>query len=97
MAWTANFWNGAMLPCPVKAWLGVDCPGCGFQRAFLALLRGDLAECWHDYPPLIPFLLTMVVLVVALKTKLRYRMAVLAGSVATTCVFIATNYVLKVF
>ena len=28
--------------CPVKAVLGIDCPGCGGSRAFLALMRGDL-------------------------------------------------------
>lgn len=28
--------------CPVRARLGIDCPGCGGSRAFLALLHGDL-------------------------------------------------------
>ncbi len=34
---------GGMLPrCPFKAATGLDCPGCGAQRALHAALRGDL-------------------------------------------------------
>jgi hypothetical protein len=86
-----------LLSCPVKAFVGVECPGCGFQRAFLALLQGDLGECWHQYPPLIPFLLTIVLLALALRTQLRYRMPALAVSVATTCIFIFVNFAFKVY
>ncbi len=89
--------EGHLLSCPVRALWGIDCPGCGFQRAFLALLRGDFAACWDQYPPLIPFLLTMGLLVVALRSRLRYRMHVLAAGVATTCIFIFVNYALKFY
>jgi len=92
MTASSNDW---MLPCPIKAWMHVDCPGCGFQRAFWDLLQGNFAECWHHYPPLIPFLLTVVVLIVALKTKIPRRMHLLVASVAVTCVFIVVNYALK--
>jgi Protein of unknown function (DUF2752) len=86
-----------LLSCPVKGTLGIDCPGCGFQRAGLALLRGDVADCWAQYPPLLPFLLTMGLLVVALRSRLRYRMHALATGVAITCTFIAINYAHKMF
>lgn len=33
--------------CPVKALTGFDCPGCGSQRAFHAILNGDIAAAWH--------------------------------------------------
>lgn len=32
-----------MPKCPVHTLTGLDCPGCGSQRAFHALLHGDLA------------------------------------------------------
>lgn len=36
--------NEAYFPkCPVKVLTGLDCPGCGSQRALHALLHGDVA------------------------------------------------------
>ena len=49
------------LPCPFKYLTGYDCPGCGFQRAFLALLKGDITKSFHLYPPVIPILLTILI------------------------------------
>ena len=38
----------ALFPrCPIKAVTGFDCPGCGSQRAFHALLHGDVAAAWR--------------------------------------------------
>ncbi|WP_090781312.1 DUF2752 domain-containing protein [Pedobacter sp. ok626] len=51
------------LRCPFKALTGIDCPGCGFQRSFVALLRGDLHESFHLYPATIPLLLTFIVVI----------------------------------
>jgi hypothetical protein len=53
------------LPCPFKALTGTDCPGCGFQRSFLALLRGDWQESFHLYPATVPLILTFIIAVPA--------------------------------
>lgn len=34
------------LRCGIKALTGYVCPGCGSQRAFQALLHGDLSAAW---------------------------------------------------
>ncbi|MEO1054783.1 MAG: DUF2752 domain-containing protein [Bacteroidota bacterium] len=60
-----------MLSCPYKNALGIDCPGCGMQRSFIALLKGDFAESFHLYPALIPIMVTIVVLIIHLKMKLK--------------------------
>ena len=40
--------GAALFPrCPLKALTGFDCPGCGSQRAFHAILRGDIAGAWR--------------------------------------------------
>jgi len=38
---------------------GIDCPGCGMQRAFIALLKGEFALSVSLNPSLIPFLMTL--------------------------------------
>ena len=49
-----------MLPCPIKYVTGYDCPGCGFQRSFLALLKGDFHYSFYLYPATVPILITLV-------------------------------------
>jgi hypothetical protein len=42
--------------CSFKQATGVDCLGCGMQRSFVSLLRGDLVGSIRYYPPLFFFL-----------------------------------------
>jgi hypothetical protein len=41
-------------PCPIKAVLGIPCPGCGMSRALVLLLKGQFTESvqWHPFAPL---------------------------------------------
>lgn len=47
-----SFWNPAensFLPtCPFKNLTGFYCPGCGGQRAFHAILHGNITEAFHN-------------------------------------------------
>uniref|UniRef100_UPI004055EB1F DUF2752 domain-containing protein n=1 Tax=Alistipes sp. TaxID=1872444 RepID=UPI004055EB1F len=52
--------------CPFKFFTGLDCPGCGSQRALHALLQGNFVEAfwynpflWLVMPYLLALLLTM--------------------------------------
>ncbi|MBO4457268.1 MAG: DUF2752 domain-containing protein [Butyrivibrio sp.] len=36
--------------CPIKFLTGVSCLGCGTTRAWLALLRGDIADAFRFHP-----------------------------------------------
>jgi len=51
------------IPCIYKSILGIECPTCGFQRAFILLLKGDLAKSLLVYPALIPTLVLIVILI----------------------------------
>lgn len=39
-----------MLPCPTKKYLGIECFGCGMQRAIALLLRGDFEGAFNMFP-----------------------------------------------
>ncbi|WP_285059583.1 DUF2752 domain-containing protein [Pedobacter ginsengisoli] len=64
-----------LLPCPFKYLTGADCPGCGFQRSVIALAHGDLKESLNFYPPAIPLLVTLAIVLTA-----KFRSAKLSDS-----------------
>jgi hypothetical protein len=86
-----------LLQCPFKKQFLIDCPGCGLQRSLVALLRGDISQAWHYYPPTFP----MIVLFVF--TFLHIRLAVPQGAFIirllyiTCAIFIIVNYSLKIY
>jgi hypothetical protein len=48
-----------MLSCPSKTFFHLDCPGCGIQRSFIALLKGDIYNSLTLYPALLPILVML--------------------------------------
>jgi hypothetical protein len=59
--WGFTQWlQNHLLVCPFKKLTGFDCPGCGFQRSFIALMNGDLSQSLHYYPATIPLLITAI-------------------------------------
>lgn len=46
-----------MIPCINKTLFGVDCFGCGTQRAFLLLLEGDFVGAFQMFPAIYTTLL----------------------------------------
>jgi hypothetical protein len=44
--------------------LGIDCLACGAQRAFFLLMKGHFTEGFLVYPPLIPVLMLILLVVI---------------------------------
>ena len=84
-----------LLPCPTKYFFGVECPGCGMQRAIIELLRGNLIESIKLYPPLIPMLLMLVVLIINLKVNSAVWQKVLKYFFIANVSIILINYIFK--
>ena len=58
-----------LFTCFIKSHFGLDCPGCGLQRAFIALLKGNVSESIHYHAALIPFIITITALIIQLNIK----------------------------
>lgn len=43
-----------LLPCALRTWLGIYCPGCGGSRSFRYLLHGQILQSLF-YHPLVPY------------------------------------------
>lgn len=50
--------------CPFKAFLHIDCPGCGLTRATFALLKGDISKSLHYNYTCIFWLILIVLFIV---------------------------------
>jgi glucan phosphoethanolaminetransferase (alkaline phosphatase superfamily) len=83
------------LPCFYKKFLCVECPGCGMQRAFVELLRGNLIESIKTYPALLPTLFMVLFLLFHLVFKFRKGAEVLKISFIFTASIIAINFIVK--
>ncbi|MEJ2882583.1 DUF2752 domain-containing protein [Pedobacter sp. GR22-6] len=90
---TDNF----LIPCPFKYLTGLDCPGCGFQRSFILLIKGEWLESFHMYPPTIFILLTVfTVLFVRYGLKKKNDRLIKVLYLITGSV-IVSSYLLKMF
>jgi len=51
-----------MLPCLNKKFFGFECPGCGGQRAFLFLVKGEFKEAFLLYPAIFPLVILAAIM-----------------------------------
>lgn len=66
-----NWLEKHSLACSYKKYFGFECMGCGIQRAFILLLKGQFIQSFKTYPPLIPIMGTLLVLLVHLIFSLK--------------------------
>lgn len=85
------------LPCFYKKILGIECPGCGMQTAFIELLKGNIAESLKTYPALIPIIFLVAFLILHLIFKFKKGALVLKITFIFTAAIIVINYFLKLF
>ena len=86
-----------LISCPFKALTHMDCPGCGFQRSFIALLEGDVQQSWQFYPPTIPLILVFLSAFIMYKFPVYKSAIVLKTMVIIVGNFILFNYLYKMF
>lgn len=84
-----------MLPCLNKQLFGLDCLGCGAQRAFVLVIQGNFAAAFKMYPAIYSLLLLLVFLVFNLFVKFKNQWLVKAGLIALNAVIIIAAYVYK--
>lgn len=84
-----------LLPCAYKTLFGIDCPMCGFQRALLLLVKGNLIDSFRIYPPLLPtlFLIVFFTLYLFNKELVKRKFLIYYSSIVLT--IITVNYFIK--
>ena len=90
-----NWLNSHMMPCVFKNFTGYDCPGCGIQRSFLALLQGNLYKSFALYPATIPLLVLLLFGVYQGKKPIKHGAKIIFGGYIIVAIIIVVSYILK--
>lgn len=87
-----------MIPCLSKTLFGIECLGCGFQRALLLLLRGEWSAAFTMYPAVYSMLAMFVGILLFYSTKKTVLTKnVLTFLIAINLIFVLGGYVCKHF
>jgi hypothetical protein len=85
-----------MLSCPYKIITGIDCPGCGIQRSFVLLLKGDLGGSFFLYPALLPVIFTLILTAAHLLFRFKKGPESIKFSFLMTTGIIVISYIFKI-
>jgi Protein of unknown function (DUF2752) len=84
-----------MIPCMNKQLFGVDCLGCGTQRALLLLLNGDFAKAFHLFPAIYTTLLFFGILALHFLDKSRNYNKLIIGLAIVNASIMIVSYIYK--
>ena len=88
--------NHHLFSCPFKSYFGFDCPGCGFQRSIMSLLKGDFIASVKYYPAAIPIVLLGVFTLIHLKIDFKVGAQIIKITFAGIAIIILINYIYKI-
>ncbi len=84
-----------MFPCFTKKIFGIECPGCGMQRAAAFLLEGKFEAAFHMYPAIYPLIVLLSFLLLNKFVGFKYANLTINLLAITTVSAILINYILK--
>ena len=90
-----NWLESHQQACFYKKYLGVECPGCGMQRAFIELLKGNFYESFVLFPALIPTIALIVLLVLHIIFKFKNGANILKIIFIINTTIVVLSYIYK--
>lgn len=86
-----------MLPCINKKIFGVECLGCGMQRATTLLFQGNFGLAFKIYPAIYTIFLLLAVVGIGFFVKFKYDLHIKIGLVILNAVIMVGSYFLKIY
>ncbi|QYA27221.1 DUF2752 domain-containing protein [Gramella sp. MT6] len=84
-----------MLPCLNRSLFGVECTGCGAQRAVIFLFKGEFMQAFYMYPAVYSLVLLFLFLGFNLFYKFKFDYNIKIGLIIFNAVIIGGAYVFK--
>ena len=85
-----------LLSCTWKQNLGIDCLGCGMQRAIISILKGDFIEAFKMYPAIYTLFFMFIYLGLHIKFNFKRGSQILLYLFILNIVIMITNFILKI-
>lgn len=86
-----------LLPCLNKQIFGLDCYGCGGQRALLMVFNGEFTAAFKMFPAIYPLLILLVFVLGNLFIKFKFDYIIKISLILITAGVILINYAIKMF
>ncbi|NOQ91137.1 MAG: DUF2752 domain-containing protein [Flavobacteriaceae bacterium] len=90
-----SFLEEHLLSCQWKK-AGVECTGCGMQRAIIHLLKGEFVEAFYRYPAIYSLGFMLVFLGLHLKFNFAKGHIILKWLFIFNIIIIISNYIIKI-
>ena len=84
-----------MMPCLSKSLFGIDCFGCGTQRALVLLLQGDLCAAFKMFPAIYTTILLFGIIGLHFIDKSRNYHKLIIGVAIINAVIMVIAYIYK--
>ncbi len=89
--------NDYMLPCMSKKFFGIECLGCGTQRAFLLLIQGNFIDAFKMYPAIYTTVLFFFFLLLQFFDKSRNYHKIIISLAIINAIIMVISYIYKHF
>lgn len=86
-----------MLPCMSKKLFGIECFGCGTQRAIVLLCKGEFVEAFKMYPPIYTLLLLFLFIFLHLIDKSRNYTRIVISLAILNLIIMVVSYFIKMY
>lgn len=84
-----------MLPCMNKSLFGIDCMGCGTQRALILLSKGEFKEAFYMFPAIYTTILLFLFLGLHFIDKSRNYHKLIITMAILNAVIMVISYIYK--
>ncbi len=84
-----------MIPCLNKKLFGIDCLGCGTQRALVLILKGNFAEAFFQFPAIYTTILFFGMLALHFIDKSRNYHKIIIVLAIVNAIIMIVSYIYK--
>jgi len=84
-----------MLPCLNKQLFGIDCLGCGIQRATALLFKGEFIAAFKMYPAIYTLIILLLFLITNIWVKFKYDRIIKISLIILNVLIVVISYLIK--